>query len=293
MISVGPPYFDAVFVPLMLPVLALIALGPYVSWKSGDGRKVWLQLRGAAALSMLLAGGLALSMQSSVGVAVGLLLSIWIIVGSLRHVLIQLQAPAAGGIRPSWMQRGRMIPLSFWGMVIAHVGVGIFVAGVTLVKGLDHAQDASLKVGQSLALGAYRFEFKSLEKHAGPNYIAGRATFDVTQDGQWMATLHPEKRFYQVQGMPMSEAAIDRGFTRDLYVSLGDASPDEAWSVRVQVKPFMNWVWAGALVMVFGGGLAAADKRYRQRTSQPVAGVTSTSTWGPQGATAVMKGIHP
>jgi cytochrome c-type biogenesis protein CcmF len=274
-ISVGPPYFEAVFVPLMLPVLVAMGVGPFVAWKQGQPARAWRDLRGVALVTLLLAGALAVAVHSSVGVALGLLLALWITLSSLQHARQRLQA---GSDRAGLAQRWRAVPLAFWGMVVAHVGVGVFVLGVTLVKGLDHAQDASLKEGSSVSAGGYDFQFKSLQKRKGPNYIAGTATFEVTRAGQHVVTLHPEKRFYVVQRMPMTEAAIDRGLTRDLYVSLGEASADGAWGVRVQVKPFMGWVWAGCLVMALGGLLAASDKRYRQRARVgQVQGIERTS----------------
>ena len=261
-ISVGPPYFDAVFAPLMLPLLLLISVGPYVAWKQGSVTRAWHELRGVALVSVLLAGGIALSQRTSVGVTTGLLLAFWVLLGSVQHAVQRLRA---GSEQRSFAQRWRAVPLAFWGMVVAHIGVGVFTLGVTLVKGLDQVRDASLQVGQSLTLGDYRFDFKALDKHKGANYLAGRATFEVFHHGRHLATLHPEKRFYVVQRMPMTEAAIDRGLTRDLYVSLGDTAPSGAWGVRVQVKPFMGWVWGGTLLMALGGALAAADRRYRQR----------------------------
>ncbi|MGQ0598018.1 heme lyase CcmF/NrfE family subunit [Aquabacterium sp.] len=261
-ISVGPPYFEAVFVPLMLPVLLFMSVGPFVAWKQGSVKRVWLELRDTALVSVALALSIALAAKTSVAVAAGLLLALWVLLGSVLHLVQRLQA---GRDRATLSQRWRAIPLSFWGMVVAHIGVGVFVLGVTLVKGLDHAQDASLKEGDTVSAGGYQFAFKSLEKRKGPNYVAGRATFEVSRDGQHVVTMYPEKRLYIVQRMPMTEAAIDRGLTRDLYVSLGEATPNGAWGVRVQVKPFMGWVWAGCLVMALGGLLAASDRRYRQR----------------------------
>ncbi len=264
-ISVGPPYFEAVFVPLMLPVLLLTAVGPYVNWKQAQLKPILLALRGPAVVSLLLALALSLLVRASVGVAVGVLLALWVALGTLQHLVQRLQA---GRGRWSFAQRWQMVPRAYWGMIVAHLGLGVFVLGVTLVKGLDHAQDASLKEGQSVSAGGYLFEFQSMAKRNGPNFIAGRARFEVSRDGAHVATLYPEKRFYLVQRMPMTEAAIDRGLTRDLYVSLGEASPDGAWGVRVQVKPFMAWVWAGCLFMALGGALAATDRRYRQGARQ-------------------------
>ena len=252
-ISVGPPYFEAVFVPLMLPVLVLLGLGPYVAWKRSTTRRLWQQVEPAFWGALALVGGVVLAHKTSPWVAAGIWLALWIVVATLWLVWQRTRTS-------SW----RAIPLGFWGMVTAHVGVGVFVLGVTLVKGLDHVQDGSLAVGDSVSAGGYTFRFTHLEKHQGPNYVAARARFDVTHAGQALLTLSPEKRLYFVQRMPLTEAAIDRGVFRDLYVSLGEATPDGKWGVRVQVKPFMGWVWAACLLMALGGGLAAFDRRKRR-----------------------------
>jgi cytochrome c-type biogenesis protein CcmF len=150
-------------------------------------------------------------------------------------------------------------------MVVAHAGVGIFVIGVTLVKGTETADDVGMRIGGSARAGDYTFTFEGLEKIRASNYVGARATFAVTRDGVRVATLTPEKRFYTVQQMPTTEAAIDRGVARDLYVSLGEPAPDGTWTVRIQHKPFMGWIWAGCLVIAAGGLLAAVDRRYRAR----------------------------
>ena len=270
-ISVGPPYFEAVFVPLILPVLLLMSVGPFVAWKQGSIRQAWTDLRGVALASVVLGLAIALVARTSVGVALGVLLALWITLGTS---LLVAQRLSAGAGRVAWRQRWHAVPRSFWGMVVAHLGVGLFVLGVTLVKGVDHTQDASLHIGESISVGDYHFDFAALDKVKGPNYIAGRATFEVRRGDAHVTTLYPEKRFYVVQRMPMTEAAIDRGFFRDLYVSLGDASPDGSWSVRVQIKPFMSWVWVSCLVMAMGGLLAASDRRYRQRAINNAASTT-------------------
>jgi cytochrome c-type biogenesis protein CcmF len=148
------------------------------------------------------------------------------------------------------------------------VGIGVFITGVTLVKGYESGADAQLDVGQSIQAGGYSFRFDGAKPVDGPNYRAMRATLTVVRDGHTVAVLHPEKCFFLVQQSAMTEAAIDRGVFRDLYVALGDqASPADdnatAWVVRVQVKPFVDWIWAGCLLMAFGGALAASDRRYR------------------------------
>jgi len=294
-ISVGPPYFDAVFVPLMVPVLVLMVFGPVVAWQRGSWSQAWQTLRAPALAALVLAGAVAVVARASLGVALGLLLSLWIVLGTLQ--LLRRRWVAVPG-QGTWLARARALPLGLWGMAAAHLGVGVFVAGVTLVKGLDHAQDASLKEGDHVVLAGHDFHFAALAKGKGANYISARATFEVTRDGRHVATLHPEKRLYIVQRMPMTEAAIDRGFTRDLYVSLGEASPDGAWGVRVQVKPFMGWVWAGCLLMALGGGLAASDRRYRQRAHQTLDvqaadSAASSSTASSHQAPGLLSSPHP
>jgi cytochrome c-type biogenesis protein CcmF len=162
-------------------------------------------------------------------------------------------------------------------MIVAHAGIGIFVVGVTLVKGWETSNDVSMHVGDSTSAGAYQFTFTELIKIDGPNYIAARGTFEVRSKNTAVATMHPEKRYFTVQQMPMTEAAIDRGFTRDLYVSLGEITKDGAWVVRVQHKPFVSWIWAGCLIIALGGFLAASDRRYRMGSRKRVAARVSTA----------------
>ena len=267
-ISVGPPYFEAVFVPLMIPLLLLTAVGPFLAWKNDSiqavlGRLRWLALGAAVVAALAL-----LVFKTSVMVAVGVTLALWILFATLSQVVQRLAHAPAGA---SLLKRISRQPRSYWGMVIAHAGIGIFVVGVTLIKGMESAQDASLHVGQSVTLGDYEFTFSALKKIQGPNYIAARGTFEVRRGADSITTLHPEKRFYTVQKMPMTEAAIDRGFTRDLYVSIGEAAPDGAWLVRVQHKPFVSWIWAGCLAIALGGALAASDRRYRMVARQRAA----------------------
>ncbi|HSY28403.1 MAG TPA: cytochrome c-type biogenesis CcmF C-terminal domain-containing protein, partial [Burkholderiaceae bacterium] len=149
------------------------------------------------------------------------------------------------------------------GMLVAHAGVGIFVLGVTMVKGTETSNDVNMRVGDTTSAGGYVFRFTDLLQVTGPNYTAMRGTFDVTHNGSKVTTMTPEKRMFTVQQMPMTEAAIDRGFSRDLYVSLGEPGDKGTWVVRVQHKPFVSWIWAGCLIIAFGGFLAASDRRYR------------------------------
>ena len=153
-------------------------------------------------------------------------------------------------------------------MLVAHLGVAVFVVGVTLVKGYEIEKDVRMQPGETVELGGYTFRFDGVEEVKGPNYGAARATIDVTRNGKPFTVMHPEKRIYLVQQNPMTEAAIDSGFTRDLYVSLGDPLGDGAWLVRVHYKPFVSWIWGGCLIMALGGVLAATDRRYRTRAQR-------------------------
>lgn len=159
---------------------------------------------------------------------------------------------------------------SYYGMMLAHVGVAIFIIGVTLVKGYEVETDVRMSVGDTTAIGGYVFRFDGVVDIDGPNYTASRGYIHVSKNGKEEGVMHPEKRHYQVQNMPMTEAAIDTGLLRDLYVSLGEPVSDGAWSVRIYYKPFVDWIWAGAFFMGLGGFLAVSDRRYRVKARKTV-----------------------
>jgi cytochrome c-type biogenesis protein CcmF len=194
-----------------------------------------------------------------------LTLAVWILLATASHLIERLRHAPAG---TALWTRMRSQPRSYWGMLVAHAGIGIFVIGVTLVKGMDTSNDVSMRVGDTASAGGYAFHFVELKEITGPNYTSTQGRFDVTYDGKTIATMLPEKRLYTVQQMPMTEAAIDRGFTRDLYVSLGEETANDTWVVRVQHKPFVGWIWAGCLIIALGGFLAASDRRYRMAARQ-------------------------
>jgi cytochrome c-type biogenesis protein CcmF len=149
-------------------------------------------------------------------------------------------------------------------MLLAHAGVGVFVVGVTLVNGYESERDLRLRFGEQVALGGYAFRFSGVDEVQGPNYVAARGRIEVLRDGRQESLLMPEKRFYTVQKQTMTEAAIDSGFLRDLYVALGEQVAPDAWTVRVHLKPFVNWIWIGCLLMAIGGLIAICDRRYRR-----------------------------
>ncbi|MBL0730986.1 heme lyase CcmF/NrfE family subunit [Piscinibacter sp. HJYY11] len=258
-LSVGPPYFNAVFVPIMLPLLFLIALGPLARWKHADARDMAQRLRLAAVIAVAAGIGLPFLVgEWSPLVALGLLLAVWIIASTAFQIRERL--------RSGWP------PRSFWGMHLAHLGMAVFVIGVTMVKGYEVEKDVRMAMGDTVAMGGYTFRLESVRQVEGPNYTAMRGDVALLKDGVVLRHLHPEKRNYFSSQMPMTETAIDSGFTRDLYVSLGEALDPQgsAWSVRVYYKPFVTWIWGGCLLMALGGGIAAADRRYRlkQRSTQ-------------------------
>ncbi|MFZ3322538.1 MAG: heme lyase CcmF/NrfE family subunit [Usitatibacter sp.] len=261
-ISVGPPYFDAVFVPLMAPAIFLMAVGPVTSWKRATLPDLWVRLRWAMGVSVAAAVILPFAMgKSSLMIAVGLWLAFWVIAGTLAQVIQRFRASP----QPAWRARIAAQSRSWYGMVLAHLGIAVFILGVTLVKGYETERDLRMSPGDRVALGGYEFTFKGTKQIPGPNYSSVQGEFDVSRNGAPIRTLYPEKRTYPVSGQTMTWAAIDTGITRDIYVSLGEPVGDDAWGVRVYHKPFVDWIWAGCFVMALGGLFALGDRRYRLR----------------------------
>ncbi|MBI1988409.1 MAG: heme lyase CcmF/NrfE family subunit [Betaproteobacteria bacterium] len=258
-ISVGPPYFEAVFVPLMTPAVFLMGLGPLARWKEASLPELAVRLKWALAVSLLTALLLPLVMgRWTPLVAFGLLLGAWIIATSAVALKYRLSRHDGN----LWA-RLRAQPRSYYGMLLAHCGVAAFIIGVTLVKGYETERDVRMAVGDSVAVGSYTFRFDGVQEITGPNYRGSRGAIDVSRDGRHVRVLHPEKRVYNVQQNPMTEAAIDTGIFGDLYVSLGEPVSGGAWSVRVYHKPFVTWIWGGFIIMSLGGFLALSDRRYR------------------------------
>jgi cytochrome c-type biogenesis protein CcmF len=258
-ISVGPPYFNSVFVPVMVPLLFLIAVGPLARWKHADAKDMMQRLRLGALIAVVLGVGLPFLVgEWTPLIALGLLLAVWIAASSVFQIRERL--------RSGWP------PRAYWGMHMAHIGIAVFVVGVTMVKGYEVERDVRMEIGDTVTLGPYAFKMVGVEKVAGPNFVAQRGEIELIRDGQVVKRLHPEKRNYFSSQMPMTETAIDTGFTRDLYVSLGEPLDPQgsAWSVRVYYKPYVMWIWAGCLLMALGGGVAAADRRYRLKSKSVV-----------------------
>ncbi len=260
-ISVGPPYFDAVFVPLMLPLVFLCGLGSLVRWKHDDLAELMIRLRWVFILSLLLSIVIPFMMgHFSIMVCLGLLVAIWVIATTF-YGLWQRVVGRSGN--RGFVAGFRSLTASYIGMVLAHIGMAIGVIGITLVSGYEIEKDVRMDVGDTLTMGGYEFKFEGVENIEGPNYSASRGLIQVSENGQVLTTLHPEKRVYNVQTMPMTEAAIDSTIFRDLYVSMGDSLGGTAWAVRVYYKPFISWLWMGCFLMGLGGLLAVSDRRYR------------------------------
>ena len=251
-LSVGAPYFNAVFVPVMVPVLVLMAVGPIARWKHAEladlGRRLAAAVFGAV----------------TVGVAVPLAMGKWTPLSGLGLALVGWIAAAAMVQVRERVRAGRP-PLSFWGMQVAHFGIAVFVVGVTMVGTYQTERDVRMAPGDTTEVGGHVFRFLGVRQEPGPNYVAAIGDVELTRDGRLIANLHPEKRNYNSSAMPMTEAAIRTGIDGDLYVALGEPLEGGAWAVRVYHKPYVIWIWIGCLLMAFGGLLAAADRRYRLR----------------------------
>jgi cytochrome c-type biogenesis protein CcmF len=261
-ISVGPPYFDAVFVPLMAPAIFLMAVGPVASWKHARLPDLWIRLRWALGVSVAAALLLPLVLgKISPMIFFGLWLAFWVFAGMFAQVIQRLRGSPQATLRGKFAGQSR----SWYGMTLAHVGIGLFILGVTMVKGYETERDLRMSPGDRVTLAGYDFVFKGTKPIPGPNYSSVQGEFEVLRNGSTVRVLQPEKRNYPVSGQTMTWAAIDTGITRDIYVSLGEPVADGAWGVRVYYKPFVDWIWAGCLVMALGGFLALSDRRYRLR----------------------------
>lgn len=265
-ISVGPPYFDTVFLPLMAPAIFLMGVGPLARWKQAElpdlfKRLIWAA--GVAVLAAILAGWYA--GHISLAGTVGLWMAYWI-VGSVFTDLWERTRSHGASIVESW-RKLRQLPRALVGMLIAHLGVAAFCLGVSMVKTYEVERDVVMAVGDSTTVQGYTFTFKGVREIQGPNYSAVRGRLTVSSGDNVVTEMYPEKRVYRIQQNPMTEAAISPGVTRDLYVSLGEPVDGGAWVVRVYVKPFIDWIWGGCLLMALGGVLAVADRRYRSKKS--------------------------
>jgi cytochrome c-type biogenesis protein CcmF len=252
-VSVGPPYFGLMFLLLMAPLVALVPFGALTKWQRDTPRTPTAMLLPWAGLSLLLAVvAYFMAPQGALKTAAGVLGAGWVALGTLRFVWSRLRA------------NGRFTP-EMLGMVFAHLGLAVFVMGALLVEAQNMVREVAMKPGQVEDVGAYRFEFRGVQEAPGPNYMADRGTVQVLRNGSPLALLFPEKRTYAAGGQVMTDAGIHAGVLADVLVTIGEPLGDDAWAVRMHVKPFVRWIWAGALLMALGGFVAAGDRRFRRR----------------------------
>lgn len=257
-ISVGPPYFNRVFIPLMVLLFLLIGFGPFIRWKRGHGRELWQRIRWSVLFLVLSAIGLSVALWRDwpIETIAGTVLAAWVMFSAFAEPIRRWRVAGKGArLR---LSRG------VWGMSLAHFGAGVAILGITVSSTMSSYLDVSLKPGQSAQVGAYHFKFASDRQVRGPNFEGERGTFVVSRGTDPVARLHPEHRVYK-GGMPATKSAIDWGVLRDIYVALGKPDGDTAYSVRLQVRPLVRLIWGGGVIIAFGALAALTDPRYRQR----------------------------
>jgi cytochrome c-type biogenesis protein CcmF len=281
-LSVGPPYFNSVFVPLMVPAVFLMGIGPIARWKKASLPELAVRLRWAFLASVVTALILPLILgQWKPLASLGLMLALWIVTTGVLNIWERVKSTS--GQLSVWQKLG-MQTRSYYGMQLAHIGVAVFIVGVTIVTAYQLEQDVRMDVGDTVNAGGYSFRFNGITRIAGPNYEAARAEIEISRNGNVINKMYPEKRSYTASGNVMTETAIDSGLFRDLYISLGEPVSGGAWSVRVYYKPFVTWIWGGAVLMAMGGALALSDRRYAlaarkqrealaQKSQQPIPAV--------------------
>ncbi len=260
-ISVGPPYFNALFVPLTVLMCLFMGLGPLARWKrmaAGElVAKLWLA--GLAGLVISVAAPLLYTGEWNLWVSLGLLSALWIVLPLVRDVFDKCRHAGSLG-------RGlKRLSLAYWGMVLGHVGLAVTIVGVTVVSHYNIERNVRMAPDTTVEVAGYEFTMLELVSRRGPNFLADTSRIEVRRGGEGRAfMMHPEKRLYIATGMPMTQVALRPGFFRDLYVAMGEDLDDGSYAMRVQYKPFVRWLWLGALLMAAGAILAVIDKRYRR-----------------------------
>jgi len=261
-LSIGAPFFDMVFTPFMVAIAMALPIGAILPWKRANLQRAMQPLWGVLVLSVAL-GALVWTMQTGgrMLAPIGITLAAWLIFGALAELGSRAKL---GKVNTSetW-RRLRNLPRSDWGKSMAHAGLGLTIFGVASITAWEVEDIRVANFGDRFAVGAYEFKFNGVTQENGKNYTTDIGSFTAFKDGVVVAQLHPEKRFYPVQNMPTTEAAIDQSLTRDLYLALGDKQDDGGYAVRTYIKPFANWLWIGAIVMALGGALSLTDRRYR------------------------------
>jgi len=284
-LSVGPPYFNAVFVPLMAPAMFLIGVGPIARWKQARLPELAVRLRWAFGISLLMA----VILPFLIGgwkwrASLGLLVAIWIAATVVQNIFTRVRSHSGAA---NFFARLAAPSRAYYGMHLAHLGVAVFIVGVSVVTSYQTERDVKMNIGDTVTVGGYLFQLKGLNRVQGPNYEGMRADIEVSpKDGPPFLVMHPEKRAFTASQNVTSETAIDRSIFRDLYLSLGEQVEDGGWTVRVYHKPLVNWIWGGALLMAIGGFFAVTDRRYALarkqsreavKKSEPVTKVATTA----------------
>jgi cytochrome c-type biogenesis protein CcmF len=261
-ISVGRPYFDTMFALIAIPLLLLMGVGPALRWKSDRVDRIKINVRWLFIAALCIGMVLPLLIDGVINIATGLGLAgaLWVAITTLLSLYQRLRS-------------SNRLPLAFSGMILAHLGIAMFAAGVTMVMTYSVEKDVRLKPGSSYELSGYEFKFMGISEVIGENYVAEQGHLIVSRDGEKIADLYPQKRVYKGQENPMTEASIDVGFWRDLYAAMGEELEDGAWSLRLYHKPMIRWIWLGSILMALGGVLAISDRRYRQAKRQAVKGM--------------------
>ena len=258
-ISIGAPFFDQMFLIIMTPFALLLGIGPLVKWRRDQFSAIRTPVIASLVVTAIAGFALPYFLQDKIVVSA--------VLGSMMTAIIVLLAfyelQQRATHRESFFAGLRKLSRSHWGMMLAHLGVAMTVWGIAFSQNFSVERDVRMAVGDSVQIGRYDFKFAGVSDANGPNYIGGKAQIDITKDGKPEATLFAEKRFYTVSRMSMTEAAIDGGLTRDLYVALGEKLDDDSWALRLYYKPFIRWIWLGGLFMALGGLLCMFDRRYR------------------------------
>jgi cytochrome c-type biogenesis protein CcmF len=251
-LSVGAPYFNQMFIMLVCPLLFFMGLGPASEWREMTGGVLFHRIQIALVSAIFFAFVLPLFIMGSLtpSTFIGVSLGLWIILSTLHDLIRRLKA-----------KKGRL-PRAVWGMVVAHIGVAVATLGITLSTQYGLEKDVRMQVGDKVALSSYTITLKSLSDVMGPNYKAVDGRFIIQQGDETIASLHPEKRIYDVSQMAMTDSDIDPGIFRDIYIALGEPLPGNAWSVRLYYKPFVRWIWAGGFFILLGGLLSMTDRHY-------------------------------
>ncbi len=260
-VSVGPPFFEATFVPLMIPLLLAMAVGPLMAWKRAGLDAMWRRLLpslvaavGVAVLVIAVEGG-------PWGAILGMAIAAWLFAGVLSELVERVRlfrVPLVESFR-----RAAFLPRSAWATSIAHAGVAILVTGLTAAGNWAVEMERVMQPGEAVEAGGYTFEMTEIGDVQGPNYVAQRAIFRITDGGEEVAEVYPERRFYPVQGTQTTEAAIHTTWLADLYVVVGDPAENNGTAIRIHHNPLVPWMWIGCLIMIFGGAVSLTDRRHR------------------------------